>query len=75
MSGTLTGDEIDMLITPSADRGRSDRSARAAATDWLTTEGEVPPRNPIVGSFGNCCACAASGHASAPPPSSVMTPL
>src|SRR5262249_55207228 len=33
--------------------------------------GDVPPRNPITGMAG-CCARAASGHAAAAPPSSVM---
>ena len=30
------------------------------------------PKNPMVGSFAGCCARAASGHAAAAPPSSVM---
>jgi hypothetical protein len=34
-------------------------------------DGEAESRNPVVGSFGVCCARAASGHAAAPP-SSVM---
>ena len=35
-------------------------------------EGVAAPRNPMVGSFAGCCARAASGHAAAAPPSSVM---
>ena len=34
--------------------------------------GVAPPKNPMVGSFPACCARAASGHAAAAPPSSVM---
>src|SRR5262249_51314224 len=32
-------------------------------------ESVVVPKNPMVGSFGGCCARAASGHAAAPPSS------
>ena len=35
-------------------------------------EGVAAPKNPMVGSFAGCCARAASGHAAAAPPSSVM---
>ena len=42
-----------------------------AAVHWLMIEGVVVPKNPTVGSFPSCCACAASGQAAAPP-SSVM---
>jgi len=38
----------------------------------LQGEGVPGPKNPIVGSFADCCARAASGHAAAAPPSSVM---
>src|SRR5262249_50884267 len=42
-----------------------------AATRLLSIEGSAP-KNPMVGSFPACCARAASGHAAAAPPSSVM---
>jgi hypothetical protein len=47
---------------------------RKAAVHGLQVAAEVLPRNPIVGSFPSCCARAASGHAAAAPPSSVMKP-
>ena len=31
----------------------------------------LPPRNPIVGNFVVCCACAASGQVAAPPTSAM----
>jgi hypothetical protein len=37
----------------------------------LSIEG-LAPKNPMVGIFAGCCARAASGHAAAAPPSSVM---
>ena len=37
----------------------------------VNASGDLPPRNPITGIAG-CCARAASGHAIAAPPSSVM---
>src|SRR5262252_2591895 len=37
-----------------------------------TVEGVPPTKNPMVGSFASCCACAASGHATVAPPRSVM---
>jgi hypothetical protein len=43
-----------------------------AAIRWLSAEGVVEPRSPIVGSLSVCCARAASGHAAAAPPRSVM---
>jgi hypothetical protein len=42
------------------------------ATHWLQAEGVVVPRNPMVGSFPGCCACAANGQAAAAPPISAM---
>jgi hypothetical protein len=45
-----------------------------AATHWLLAEAVAAPRNPMVGSLPGCCARAASGHVTAAPPSSVMTP-
>src|SRR6266446_2796379 len=43
-----------------------------AAVHLLWTDGVSGPRNPIVGSFAGCCARAATGHAAAAPPRSVM---
>src|SRR5262245_18012212 len=48
------------------------RRCTKTATRWLSTKGVVEPRNPMVGSLPGCCARAASGHAQAVPPSSVM---
>src|SRR5262249_11046144 len=42
------------------------------AIHWPWVEGVPPPMTPIIGSFDGCCARAASGHAAATPPSSVM---
>ena len=42
-----------------------------ATTTCVNSLAEAPLRNPITGIF-DCCAPAASGHASAAPPSSVM---
>jgi hypothetical protein len=44
----------------------------AIATHWLMAEGVLDPKNPMIDSFAGCCALAASGHATAAPPSSVM---
>jgi hypothetical protein len=35
----------------------------------LHAEAVAPPKKPIVGSFADCCARAASGHAAAQPSS------
>src|SRR5215472_1582595 len=43
-----------------------------AAVHWLMAEAVPAPKNPMVGGFADCCARAASGHAAAAPPSSVM---
>ncbi len=43
-----------------------------AATHGLQADGVPAPKNPMVGSLPACCARAASGHATAAPPSSVM---
>src|SRR5262245_22549848 len=50
----------------------SRRRCRKAPTNGLQIVGVVAPRNPIVGDLPGCCARAASGHATAVPPSSVM---
>ena len=42
-----------------------------AATRSLSPTGVLSPKNPTIGRFPGCCACAASGQAAAPP-SSVM---
>src|SRR5262249_52775826 len=42
------------------------------ATRWPSAAGVAPPKYPVVGSFGGCCARAASGQPAAAPPSSVM---
>jgi hypothetical protein len=45
----------------------SSRSRRSkATTQWLTAWCVAAPRKPMVGSFPDCCARAASGHAAAP---------
>src|SRR5262245_29976228 len=43
-----------------------------AAVHGPQADAVVVPRNPMVGTFPACCARAASGHAAAAPPSSVM---
>src|SRR5215475_15867401 len=51
----------------------SSRSRRAkAAAHWPWVAGVAEPKYPMVGSFAICCARAASGHAAAAPPRSVM---
>ena len=42
-----------------------------AASLWLSITGVLCPKNPMVGSFGGCCAPAASGQAVAPPTSAM----
>src|SRR5262245_37747466 len=54
-------------IQPSSRRRRS-----KAATQSLQPENVLAPKKPIIGSLPDCCARAASGHAAAAPPSSVM---
>ena len=58
-------------VRPSIQPSSRSRCAKAA-THGLAAEGVGPTRNPMVGSFVGCCARAASGHAAAAPPSSVM---
>jgi hypothetical protein len=48
------------------------QSLHKAAVHGPQVEGVAVPRNPMVCSFAGCCARAASGHATAAPPSSVM---
>jgi hypothetical protein len=43
-----------------------------AAIHWPWTAGVPVPSSPIFGNFVDCCARAASGHAAAAPPRSVM---
>src|SRR5262245_25727419 len=43
-----------------------------ASVDALSNVALFAPRNPMVGSLPGCCARAASGHATAAPPSNVM---
>src|SRR4029077_16631203 len=43
-----------------------------AAVQGAQADGVDEPKRPIVGSLDACCALAASGHATAAPPSSVM---
>src|SRR6476469_4355902 len=40
--------------------------------DFRRGSGRAVMQEPIRGTFAGCCACAASGHAAAAPPSSVM---
>ena len=58
-------------VRPSIQPSSRSRCTKAA-THWLLAEGVPAPKNPMVGSFPGCCARAASGHAAAAPPSSVM---
>src|SRR5215467_8441968 len=51
---------------------RSRSRCTKAAVNWRCAAGVVEPKNPMVGSFPGCCARAASGHAAAAPPMSVM---
>jgi hypothetical protein len=43
-----------------------------AAIHWLVADAVLEFKNPMVGSFEGCCARAASGHAVAAPPRSVI---
>src|SRR5215470_15389692 len=47
--------------------------ATNAANSSPPAAGVTAPKNPMVGSLPACCAPAASGHAAAATPSSVMT--
>src|SRR5262249_10916423 len=55
-------------IQPSSPKRRTKASVHGRQTDAAAA-----PRRPMVGTFPGCCAVAASGHAAAAPPSSVMT--
>src|SRR5215831_1924253 len=57
-------------VRPSIQPSSRNRCTKAA-THWLAAEGVAAPRKPIVRCLPDCCARAASGHATAPP-SSVM---
>src|SRR5262249_61880864 len=57
-------------VRPSIQPSSRSRCTKAAV-HGLQAEGTAVPRYPTVGSFG-CCARAASGHAAAAPPRSVM---
>jgi hypothetical protein len=46
--------------------------ARKAVTRGVCQDAETRPKHPIWATFARCCARAASGHAAAAPPSSVM---
>jgi hypothetical protein len=54
------------ILRPSIQPSSRSRCTKAA-TAWPWTEGVVPPRYPMRGTFAACCARAASGHAAAPP--------
>jgi hypothetical protein len=58
-------------VRPSIQPSSRNRCTKAAV-HWLCVAAEFVPKNPMVGSFAGCCARAASGHATAAPPSSVM---
>ena len=60
-----------VTVRPSIQPSSRSRCTKAA-TQSLAAERVVGPKNPMVGSFPACCARAASGHAAAAPPSSVM---
>jgi hypothetical protein len=55
-------------VRPSIQPSSCNRRTKAA-THWPWDEGVPATRNPMVGIFAGCCACAASGHAAAAPPS------
>ena len=59
------------MVRPSIQPSSRSRCTKAA-THGSSGEGVVGPKNPMVGSFAACCARAASGHAAAAPPRSVM---
>ena len=44
-----------------------------AATRWLSIDGVVGPKIPMIGSLAGCCARAASDHGATPPPSATMS--
>jgi DDE family transposase len=49
------------------------RRCTKALTRWLSSEDVLGPKNPMVGSFGDCCARAARGHMIAAPPRRVIS--
>jgi hypothetical protein len=53
-----------VTVRPSI-QSRSRRRCAKAATHWLHDEGEVAPKNPMVGSLPACCARAAIGQEAA----------
>src|SRR6516162_722453 len=59
------------MVRPSVQPSSRSRCAKAA-THGLQADGVPAPKTPMVGSLPVCCARAASGHAAAAPPSSVM---
>jgi hypothetical protein len=58
-------------VRPSIQPSSPNRRTKAA-TKWLQPEGVLAPKNPMVGSFADRCARAASGHATVAPPTRVM---
>jgi hypothetical protein len=72
--GWTDGRNVEIIYRWSAaDRGRmrsyADELVKLApALDQrLQAEAVLAPRNPMVGSLAACCACPATGHATAPP--------
>src|SRR5262245_50172626 len=55
-------------VRPSIQLSSCNRRTKAA-THWPWDEGVPATSNPMIGSFADCCARAASGHAAAPPSS------
>ena len=60
-----------VMVRPSLQPSSRSRCVKAA-TNSLSAERVLWPENPMVRSFADCCARAASGQATAAPPSSVM---
>src|SRR5262249_18277094 len=58
-------------VRPSIQPSSRNRCTKAAIR-WLSVGSVAAPKYPMVGSFAGCCARAASGHATAAPPTSVM---
>ena len=53
-------------VRPSIQPSSPSRCTKAA-TRWLSTEGVVAPKSPMVGNLAACCARAVSGQAAVPP--------
>ena len=70
-SSALAAKAATTTVRPSIHPSSRSRCSKAA-THWPAVERVCPLRNPMVGNLPACCARAASGHAAAALPSSVM---